>query len=177
MLTKLLADPKLRCGLRNKAVLGLIHLGPSAKAAVPTMLAVFADKNANFKAEIAVAAVIIDLEAAKPALIWLREHLRSNSNQDIEDTYDILECLPLAGQPCEDTGAGTDRALAIKGFGNPAARRARAPHHRAGRERHGHTVEGTGLQGSSGGYPPERRGCDRRHHPREPIEVTQKRLE
>ena len=90
----LLTDAKKKFSYdRGEAAMAMARIGPGAKAAVPTLLELLKDKG-PFHAEIAIAAVVIDADAAKPARDWLRAQLTDNGG----DKYEIAGRLQELGK-------------------------------------------------------------------------------
>jgi HEAT repeat protein len=79
--------------VRDYAAQSLIQIGPGAKSALPTLLELLKD-NGPFHANLALAAIAIDPDGAKPALTWIRERLTKEGD---EDTYDIAESIQTLG--------------------------------------------------------------------------------
>jgi HEAT repeat protein len=89
----LLTDAKKISYDRGEAAMAMARIGPGAKAAVPTLLELLNDKGPSH-VKIAIAAVAIDADAAKPARDWLRAQLTDNG----EDKYEIAERLQELGK-------------------------------------------------------------------------------
>jgi HEAT repeat protein len=93
VLVRIMNDSAYKYNYRVRAITALGEIGPGAKSALPLLLESLNDKKAPFRAEMALAAISIDPEAGKPALIWLHDQLTKPG----DDTYDIMEQLQSIG--------------------------------------------------------------------------------
>jgi HEAT repeat protein len=75
------------------AITVLRRIGPNAKAAMPTLTALLADKDYDH-ADVAVAMLVIDADGSKPALEWVRKVLTDKGGSDL---YELIELLPQLG--------------------------------------------------------------------------------
>jgi hypothetical protein len=96
-IVSVLTDTKLSRGMpRSMAAASLQKIGPSAKAAVPTLIDLLTDAG-PFHADFAVAAVLLDPDKANGARAWIKDQLVNNGEDASDSPPTPDRCLREGG--------------------------------------------------------------------------------